>query len=188
MIDAGVSGRRETAMSEYIGNRIVPKHCGVWDSTKGYEGLSIVLEETTGDSYISRKDVPVGTGLNQTEYWSLCSRFSEQMALLRKETAGQVAEMEGRTSAAEELTNSNKATLEERMENIEARQDANVTASTDRNANYAAELVDARVDDTSRTFGSAGANIRAVGKVRSLQDIAKAWKWTDGKFVNENYG
>lgn len=175
-------------MSEYIGNRIVPKHCGVWDSTKGYEGLSIVLEETTGDSYISRKDVPAGTGLNQTEYWSLCSRFSEQMAVLRKETAGQVAEMEGRTSAAEELTNSNKATLEERMENIETRQDANVTASTDRNANYAAELVDARVDDNSHTFGSAGANLRAVGKVRSLQDITKAWKWSDGKFVNENGG
>lgn len=186
MIDAGVSGRRETAMSEYIGNRIVPKHCGVWDSTKGYEGLSIVLEETTGDSYISRKDVPAGTGLNQTEYWSLCSRFSEQMALLRKETAGQVAEMEGRTSAAEELTNSNKATLEERMENIEARQDANVTASTDRNANYAAELVDARVDIYNHTFGSAGGSLRSVQNRADMLDLCAAWGWQVG-FINQ-YG
>lgn len=172
-------------MSEYIGNRVVPRHNGVWDSGKSYEPLTIVYEEGTGDSYISRKDVPAGTGLNQKEYWALCARFSEQMALLRKETAGQVASMEERTSAAENLTNGNKAVLEERMANIEARQDANVIASTDRNANYAAELVDARVDDTSRTFGSAGDNVRALGKARSLLDVSRAWKWTDNRIVNE---
>ena len=54
-------------MSEYIGNRIVPRHDGVWDSTKAYEPLIIVYEEGSGDSYISRKDVPAGTGLNQKE-------------------------------------------------------------------------------------------------------------------------
>lgn len=172
-------------MSEYIGNRVVPKHDGVWDSTKVYEPLVIVYEESTGDSYISRKDVPAGTGLNQKEYWALCARFSEQMNLLRKETAQNVASMEERTSAAETLTNSNKATLEERMANIETRQDANVSASTDKNADYAAELVDARVDDTDHTFASAGANVRALGKVRSLQNIAKVWEWKDGKFVND---
>ena len=73
-------------MSEYIGNRIVPRHDGVWDSTKAYEPLIIVYEEGSGDSYISRKDVPAGTGLNQKEYWALCARFSEQVALLREET------------------------------------------------------------------------------------------------------
>ena len=145
----------------------------------------IVYEEGTGDSYISRKDVPAGTGQNQKEYWALCARFSEQVALLRKETAGQVAHMEERTSAAETLTNSNKAALEERMANIEARQDANVSASTDKNADYAAELADARVDDTDYTFASAGANVRALGKARSLQDIAKLWEWEDGRFVND---
>ena len=80
-------------MSEYIGNRIVPRHDGVWDSTKAYEPLIIVYEEGSGDSYISRKDVPAGTGLNQKEYWALCARFSEQAALLREETGEQVAGM-----------------------------------------------------------------------------------------------
>ena len=148
-------------MSEYIGNRIVPRHDGIWDSTKAYEPLIIVYEEGSGDSYISRKDVPAGTGLNQKEYWALCARFSEQVALLREETDGQVAGMQKltmdtlntmtqRTEAAEDLINSNKAALEQRMENIEARQDANVSASTDSSADYAAEMVDARVDDTGR--------------------------------------
>lgn len=172
-------------MSEYIGNRVVPRHDGVWDSGKNYEPLIIVYEEGTGDSYISRKDVPAGTGLNQKEYWALCARFSEQVKLLREETAENVAHMDGRVTGAENLTNSNKTALEERMANIEARQDANVTASTDKNADYAAELVDARVDDTDHTFGSAGDNVRALGKVRSLQNIAKLWKWTDDRYVND---
>ena len=97
--------------------------------------------------------MPAGTGLNQKEYWALCARFSEQVALLREETDGQVAGMQKlttdtlntmtqRTEAAEDLTNSNKAALEQRMENIEARQDANVSASTDSSADYAAEMVD----------------------------------------------
>ena len=183
-------------MSEYIGNRIVPRHDGVWDSTKAYEPLIIVYEEGSGDSYISRKDVPAGTGLNQKEYWALCARFSEQVALLREETDGQVAGMQKltmdtlntmtqRTEAAEDLTNSNKAALEQRMENIEARQDANVSASTDSSADYAAEMVDARVDDTGRTFDSAGSNVRALGKARTFQNLAKSWGWRDNAFVND---
>lgn len=172
-------------MSEYIGNRIVPRHDGVWDRAKTYEPLIIVYEEGTGDSYISRKDVPTGTGLNQKEYWALCARFSEQVKLLRNELAAEVAGMEERTSAVEALTNGNKAALEERMTSIETRQNANLAASTDAKADYAAELVDARVDDTNHTFGSAGDNVRALGKTRSLLDVARAWKWTDNRIVNE---
>lgn len=158
-------------MSEYIGGRVVPRHGGVWDSTKAYEPLIIVYEEGSGDSYISRKDVPAGTGLNQKEYWALCARFSEQAALLREETDGQVAGMQKlttdtlntmtqRTEAAEDLTNSNKAALEQRMANIEARQDANVSASTDSSADYAAEMVDARVGWDSTVYESLGAAVR----------------------------
>ena len=50
-------------MSEYIGNRIVPRHDGVWQADKAYEPLTIVLEDGTGDSYISRRPVPAGTAL-----------------------------------------------------------------------------------------------------------------------------
>ena len=71
-------------MARYIGKRIVPKHCGYWDNTKEYEMESVVYDRASGNSYISRKAVPVGTDISQTEYWALCSDFNMQMDLLEK--------------------------------------------------------------------------------------------------------
>jgi len=71
-------------MARYVGKRIVPKHCGYWDNTKEYEMESVVYDQASGNSYISRKTVPVGTDISQTEYWALCSDFNMQMDLLEK--------------------------------------------------------------------------------------------------------
>lgn len=67
-------------MSTYVGTRIVPKHCGEWDSTVKYEVLSIVYDASTGCSYMARKAVPKGTELTDADYWSLCANFSSQLA------------------------------------------------------------------------------------------------------------
>lgn len=138
-------------MSEYVGNRIVPTHGGIWNSAKSYEPLVIVYEEGTGDSYISRKDVPAGTGLEQEDYWALCARFSEQMELYQEDVDAAVA-----------LTNSNKSTLNSRMDTLESRIAANVAASTDADADYAAEVVDARVSEAGKTYGSLGQHLRTT--------------------------
>ena len=66
-------------MSDYIGKRIVPKHCGEWEKEQSYEMLCIVLDKTSGDSYISRCEVPAGTELTDKAYWALCSDFSQQI-------------------------------------------------------------------------------------------------------------
>lgn len=66
-------------MAKYVGKRVVPKLCGAWNDHTKYEMLSVVLDESTGDSYVSRKEVPAGTGLNQTDYWALSSRYSQQL-------------------------------------------------------------------------------------------------------------
>ena len=50
-------------MSDYIGKRIVPKHCGEWSKDTAYEMLSIVLHTQSGESYISRREVPAGTDI-----------------------------------------------------------------------------------------------------------------------------
>ena len=51
-------------------------------------------------------------------------------------------------------------TLNIQLQTLSNRYDANVKASTDSDADYAAELVDARVDAWAEEHGSLGANIR----------------------------
>lgn len=72
-------------MAKYVGKRVVPKHCGAWSKNKEYEMLSIVLDEASGESYISRRVVPPGTLLTDEYYWSICSLFSQQIADMGEE-------------------------------------------------------------------------------------------------------
>ena len=65
-------------MGDFVGGRIVPKHCGVWSKNSKYEMLSIVYQPETGDSYISRKSVPAGTLLDSAEYWAICAEYQQQ--------------------------------------------------------------------------------------------------------------
>ena len=74
-------------MAKYIGKRIVPIHCGVWDQSRSYEMLSIVLDVNAGNSYISRRDVPAGTALTDQGYWMLHSLFSQQIRDMADELA-----------------------------------------------------------------------------------------------------
>lgn len=87
-------------MAKYIGKRIVPVHCGRWDQTKTYEMLSIVLEENSGDSYISRRAVPSGTAITDTNYWMLHSLYSQQI----QDMSDQLAAAETRIKADNDAT------------------------------------------------------------------------------------
>lgn len=87
-------------MAKYIGKRIVPVHCGRWDQTKTYEMLSIVLEENSGDSYISRRAVPSGTAITDTNYWMLHSLYSQQI----KDMSDQLSAAEARIKADNDAT------------------------------------------------------------------------------------
>lgn len=91
-------------MSDYVGKRIVPKHCGEWDGKRAYEMLSIVLHTESGESYISRREVPAGTNILDGEYWAVCSRFSQQ-----------IRDMEIHLQETEERMNTNLAETETRM-------------------------------------------------------------------------
>lgn len=80
-------------MGEFVGGRIVPKHCGAWNKNSKYEMLSIVYQPETGDSYISRKSVPVGTALSCEEYWAICSEYSAQVRKLEQDVDADVEQM-----------------------------------------------------------------------------------------------
>ena len=80
-------------MGEFVGGRIVPKHCGTWNKKSKYEMLSIVYQPETGDSYISRKSVPAGTALSSEEYWAICSEYSAQVRKLEQDVDADVQQM-----------------------------------------------------------------------------------------------
>lgn len=222
-------------MSQFIGRRIVPVHGGVWDRTKSYEELTIVLHEASGDSYISRRPVPAGTVIGDTTYWMMYSLYSAQiheaeqhlneatedvrnrisaseqkvssalsatekkvadeLAATERKVADELAEtervVEQRTAAAEQLTSTNRAELDTRMDGIDKRLDANVAASTDKNADYAAEVVDARVDTNGQVYANLGEAIRRDdAALRSVQKvpIALGQKTLKGENKNESQG
>lgn len=58
-------------MGQYVGARYVPDITGnAYDPTQAYENL-VVVDNGMGTSYISRKPVPPGIPLSNTEYWAL---------------------------------------------------------------------------------------------------------------------
>lgn len=73
----------------YIGNRYVPIFANPveWDNLREYEPLTIVTYY--GTSYTSKKTVPVGTALDNTEYWAVTGNYNQQVEAYRQ----QVAEM-----------------------------------------------------------------------------------------------
>ena len=89
-------------MSQFIGRRIVPVHGGVWDRTKSYEELTIVLHEASGDSYISRRPVPAGTVIGDQSYWMLYSLYSAQIHEAEQHLNEATEDVRNRISASEQ--------------------------------------------------------------------------------------
>lgn len=92
-------------MAKFIGNRCIPTPEGKWDKTKEYLGLSVVLDEKTGDSYTSKKVVPAGTELTNKDYWALSGQYNAQMALIKLQLEAMQNIPEGGTTADAALEN-----------------------------------------------------------------------------------
>ena len=103
----------------------------------------------------------------------------DTVADMRQELTQTEAQLTAQTQGAVNLTTRNRTEIESRMAVIEKRQDANVSASTDRNANYAAELVDARVSAMGSRYKSLGEAVRSqVQEVYST--LGAAWEKCEG--------
>lgn len=74
------------AIREYIGARYVPRFMGTYDVTQIYDALDVV-DNGFGTSYISRKTVPAGTPLTDTEYWAIYGATSGAIIQLQNDVA-----------------------------------------------------------------------------------------------------
>lgn len=68
---------------QYIGARYVPILGGAWDINKSYEALTIV--QANNNSYTSKKPVPPGINITNTEYWVVTGNFNGQVEEYRQE-------------------------------------------------------------------------------------------------------
>lgn len=83
---------KEPKRNVYVGHRYVPLIMDEWDKSISYEGLSIVTYK--GGSYTSKKRVPVGIDIKNTEYWAMTGNYDAQVEGYRKE----VKDMEERVN------------------------------------------------------------------------------------------
>ena len=67
---------------------IVPADPIQWDASTSYEYLTIVTSSDFGQAYISKRDVPSGTPLTNTDYWIPAATFNAQLAAILKQLAG----------------------------------------------------------------------------------------------------
>lgn len=102
-------------MPKYVGRRIVPKHGGIWDKTKEYEELIIVLCQETGVSYISKLPVPAGTEIFNEHYWSVCSQFSEQIRLAEDHLTRTAEDVHTELTETESRISKNVSETEEKV-------------------------------------------------------------------------
>ena len=66
---------------------IVPADPIIWDAETSYEYLTLVASTDFGQAYISKRDVPAGTELTNTEYWIPAASFNAQLAAIQKQLA-----------------------------------------------------------------------------------------------------
>ena len=71
------------ATKYYVGARYVPKFADPidWNINTAYEALTVV--NNNGFSYTSKKNVPAGISITNTEYWVMTGNYNAQISALR---------------------------------------------------------------------------------------------------------
>ena len=80
------------ALKKFIGARYAPEFAGAWSNTKQYAALSVVY--TDNRSYVSRKTVPAGTPITNTDFWVQSSDWNAQVAEYNLKVEGYNANVE----------------------------------------------------------------------------------------------
>lgn len=80
------------ALKKFIGARYAPEFAGAWSNAKQYAALSVVYADNR--SYVSRKTVPAGTPITNTDFWIQSSDWNAQVAEYNLKVEGYNANVE----------------------------------------------------------------------------------------------
>lgn len=91
------------ANNVYIGNRYVPIFADPveWNNLREYEPLTIVTYQ--GTAYTSKKTVPVGIELSNTEYWVVTGNYNAQVEAYRQQVAALQSDVDDIAAEIEEI-------------------------------------------------------------------------------------
>lgn len=177
------------SVREYIGARYIPVFADPiqWDPTLVYEPLTVVTDQ--GASYVSRRYVPEGIQLDNTDYWVLWADFNAQL----QHYIDEVNTFDGRIDALEDALPiadfSSINTIDGRFDALEALLPASAFDSVN--------TVDARFDlieaddwvTSTRIADSAVATAKiANGAVTESKIAASFYKKYANFFSPEQYG
>lgn len=98
------------ALRQYVGARYVPKFSdvngGKWDNTYTYKPLTIVKHGN--DYYTSKKEVPTGIDITNTEYWVLTGNYNGAVAELHDEIDALSDSVDDRFELLDDVSNFTK--------------------------------------------------------------------------------
>lgn len=150
-----------TLKNIYKGHRYVPLIMGVWDVTKEYEGLSIVQWE--GNSFTSKKEVPVGTLLSNETYWASTGNYNAQIEFYRRDVKTVKDDLDNLEINYTENVLATQAELLAINESIEDIEENNLTTIDTITENEIATT--AKFEKISETFTQKELNIKTLGAV-----------------------
>lgn len=132
------------AMNRYIGMRYVPKIEGEHSTERAYEALSIVTNN--GSSYTSKRDVPIGTALSNTDYWVLTGNYNAQVDYYRSEVTEALEDVEEAVTHVEETASDMDSSFDTKI--------AQLTASFDTKMDEMDSRYSAQVDALDTSFSN----------------------------------
>lgn len=90
------------ALKVYIGARYTPKFEGEWKANKEYAALSVVYYNNK--SYVSRKTVPTGTAVTETEFWVESADWNAQVEQYNQNVAQYKTQVDTYQNSVERYT------------------------------------------------------------------------------------
>lgn len=164
----------------YIGNRYVPVFANPveWDSLRTYEALTIVTY--LGTSYTSKKTVPAGVQLSNTEYWVVTGNYNAQVSML----SGKVDELNNDIGDINDLETTDKSSVVNAINEIH-----NTAGDISELSNKVGNLNNLNTTNKSSTVGAINEVNNNVGtvdnKIGSLSDLDTANKSSVVNAINE---